>query len=100
MNAPKIPSLDHLGNDKNKNSNHSAQKRKFSAYLFRHTATCSMVSKAIEVPQKCLTRYKRELEKRGQLVELYKDNCKQTGFTAAYLTCKPELIKKGGRNAN
>lgn len=58
-------------------------------YLQKHIATASMVSAATGVPQKCITRYKRDLEKVGQLWEIEKKLCKQTGFRAWYLTTNP-----------
>jgi predicted Zn-ribbon and HTH transcriptional regulator len=58
-------------------------------YLQNHIATASMVTAATGVPQKCLTRYKRDLEKAGRLWEVVKTNCKETGFKAWYLTTDP-----------
>ncbi|SDX64064.1 hypothetical protein SAMN05444410_12246 [Hydrobacter penzbergensis] len=55
-------------------------------YLQEHIATASMISEATGVPQKCICRYKRDLEKSGQLWELFKKTCKRTGFKAWYLT--------------
>lgn len=45
-----------------------------------------MVAAATGVPQKCITRYKRDLEKAGKLWEVLKAVCKETGFKAYYLT--------------
>ena len=59
-------------------------------YLQEHTATASMVSAVTGVPQKNITRYKRDLEKAGQLWEVEKSLCKQTGFKAFYLTTNPD----------
>ncbi|MDW7691473.1 hypothetical protein R9C00_18000 [Flammeovirgaceae bacterium SG7u.111] len=55
-------------------------------FLKEHVATASMVSAATGVPQKCITRYKRDLEKVGLLWEVEKKRCKETGFKAWYLT--------------
>jgi len=55
-------------------------------YLQRHTATASMVTDATGVPQKCITRYKGDLEKAGRLWETVKTTCKKTGYKAWYLT--------------
>lgn len=60
-------------------------------YLETHIATASMVSNATGVPQKNLTRYKRDLEKNNRLWELKKDVCGFTGFKAWYLTTNPQL---------
>lgn len=51
-----------------------------------------MASEALDIPQKCLTRYKRDMEKSGQLRELMTGPCRVTGFRAAYLTTNPELF--------
>jgi len=59
-------------------------------YLQEHIATASMVSSATGVPQKCITRYKRDLEKAGQLWEIEKKLCKKTGFRAWYITTNPD----------
>jgi hypothetical protein len=59
-------------------------------YLQEHIATASMVSEATGIPQKNITRYKRDLEKAGRLWEIEKKLCKQTGFKAWYLTTNPE----------
>ena len=59
-------------------------------YLQGHIATASMVSAATGIPQKNITRYKRDLEKAGRLWEIEKKQCKQTGFKAWYLTTNPE----------
>ncbi len=69
------------------------QKKVFFEYLKEHTATASMVTKATEIPQKNITRFKREYEKLGLLVEVMRTNCKETGFKAWYLTTNPALIK-------
>lgn len=60
-------------------------------YLQDHIATASMVTEATAIPQKCITRYKRDLEKAGKLWEVKRTYCKLTGFKAWYLTTNPEL---------
>ena len=59
-------------------------------YLQGHIATASMVSAATGIPQKNITRYKRDLEKAGRLWEIEKKLCEKTGFKAWYLTTNPE----------
>ncbi len=56
-------------------------------YLSNQVATASMLSDATGIPQKNITRYKRDLEKTGLLVEVRKDICEATGFKAWYITC-------------
>lgn len=70
----------------NKGINRQTQLKTIFAYLEKQVATASMVSAATGVPQKCITRYKRDLEKAGQLWEVVKTVCKETGFKAWYLT--------------
>jgi predicted transcriptional regulator len=59
-------------------------------YLQTHNSTASMVTAATGVPQKNITRYKRDLEKAGLLWEIEKKKCKCTGFKAWYLTTNPK----------
>lgn len=65
---------------------HLNQLQTIFQYLQDHTATASMVTDATGVPQKCITRYKRDLEKAGRLWETVKAACKKTGCKAWYLT--------------
>jgi len=58
-------------------------------YLQKNIATASMVSEATGIPQKNICRYKRDLEKAGQLWEVEKKQCNKTGFKAWYLTTNP-----------
>jgi DNA invertase Pin-like site-specific DNA recombinase len=58
-------------------------------YLQKNVATASMVADATGIYQKNICRYKRDLEKAGQLWELTKTVCKKTGFKAWYLTTDP-----------
>ncbi len=55
-------------------------------YLQNNIATASMVTDRTGIPQKCITRYKRDLEKAGRLWEVIKTHCKKTGHKAWYLT--------------
>jgi hypothetical protein len=55
-------------------------------YWQNHIATASMVSNATGIPQKNICRYKRDLEKAGQLFEICKTICRHTGFRAWYCT--------------
>jgi predicted transcriptional regulator len=59
-------------------------------YLSEHIATASMVSEATRIPQKNITRFKRDLEKAGLLWETEKKLCIKTGFRAWYLTTNPD----------
>jgi len=70
--------------------NLKAQIKIFFEYLQEHTATASMVSAATGIPQKNITRYKRDLEKAGRLWEVEKKHCKKTGFKAWYITTNPQ----------
>ncbi len=69
---------------------HLGQLQTIFQYLQEHVATASMIADATGVPQKCITRYKRDLEKGGHLWEIEKKDCKKTGFKAWYLSTNPD----------
>lgn len=73
-------------NKQRKGTSHTAQKQTIFCYLKEHIATASMVSEATGVPQKCICRYKRDLEEANLLWEVEKAACKVTGCKAWYLT--------------
>jgi len=75
-------------------NNHYNQLQTIFQYLEEHIATASMVTEATGVPQKCITRYKRDLEKAGRLWETSKTYCEKTGFKAWYLTTNPDKAPK------
>lgn len=58
----------------------------FFQYLIGRIATASMISKATGIPQKNICRYKRQLEKAGVICQFRKGICKETGYSAWYLT--------------
>jgi hypothetical protein len=87
LNNPNTPQHSRHGKDKGLKT----QVEKISQYLNYNVATASMVSASTGVPQKNITRYKRLLEKAGQLWEVEKKRCELTGFKAWYLTTNPEL---------
>lgn len=74
--------------------NHATQLKTIFLYLQNHVATASMVTEATGVPQKCICRYKRDLEKSKLLWEIKKDVCKHTGFRAWYLSTDPGKAPK------
>lgn len=76
-----------LNHDKDKHL--GTQMQVFYNYLQTHTATASMVAEATGIKQKCLTRYKRTLEKSNLLWQVCERKCKVTGFKAYYLTTNP-----------
>jgi len=77
-----------------KNTSFQSQEKTIFQYLKKHTATTTMLTAATGIPQKCITRYKRELEKEGKLQEVVKAICKSSGFKAYYLTTNTSLFKK------
>jgi hypothetical protein len=85
---------ENLSKLQNKDNNFKAQEKRYFEYLKIHIATNSMVTKATGIPQKNLTRYKREFEKKGILKEVYRKFCMLTGFRASYLTTNPDLMRK------
>ncbi len=78
----------HKRQDKDKDF--KTQLKTIFKFLQEHIATASMVSAETGVPQKNICRYKRDLEKAGQLWETEKKLCKETGFRAWYLTTNPD----------
>jgi hypothetical protein len=74
-------------NTTGKNNHKATQLQTIFEYLQTHVCTATMLSKATGVPQKCITRYKRDLEKSGRLAEVYKTYCKVTNNLAWYITC-------------
>lgn len=76
--------------DQHKRPDKFTQLQRFYNYLQNHIATASMVADATGIPQKCLTRYKRDLEKAGRLWEVKRTLCQKTGFKAFYLTTNPD----------
>lgn len=73
---------------------YNTQLKTIFSYLHENIATASMVANATGIPQKCITRYKRDLEKRNLIFELEKKTCKHTGFKAWYLTTNKEVYLK------
>jgi hypothetical protein len=78
-------------------ANRINQKTKYFDYLKTTIATNSMVSEATGIPQKNLTRFKREFEDAGVLYELYKTICKKTKHRATYLTTNPALFPQSNQ---
>lgn len=81
-----------LSEEQSKDTERKTDLKTIFYYLRKNTATMSMVSYATGIPQKSITRYKRDLEKAGQLYELVKDKCKITGYRAWYVTTNPDLF--------
>lgn len=77
-----------------KDTTHQTQLQTIFNFLHYHVATASMVTDATGVPQKCITRYKRDLEKAGMLWEIEKKDCQKTGFKAWYLSTDPAMAPK------
>ncbi|WP_157588955.1 hypothetical protein [Psychroserpens burtonensis] len=73
-----------------KDSNKRTQLQTIFTYLRNHIATASMVTDATGVPQKCITRYKRDLEELGLLTEVKYCYCEKTKHLAWYLTTNPK----------
>lgn len=83
-----------------KDNTHLNQLQTIFEYLKKNIATASMVSNATKIPQKNICRYKRDLEQAGRLWELYKDNCKLTGFKAWFLTTDPDKVPDFNKQLN
>ena len=80
-----------------KNNKIKNQKKTIFNYLQHNVATATMVYKATGVPQKCITRYKRDLELQGLLYEVEKKECKISGFKAWYLTTNQDLFPQSNQ---
>lgn len=87
-------------NTHSKDTSHSTQLKNIFSFLQNNVATASMVSNATGVPQKCITRYKRDLENKGLLWEIEKKDCLFTGYKAWYITCDPSKAPKKERQLN
>lgn len=92
-----INSLNPFGRGQGKYNKRNTQLKTIFQYLKEHTATASMVTEATGIPQKCVTRYKRDLEQAGRLYEVKKDFCQHTGFPAWYLTTNPDLFPESNQ---
>ena len=94
MNTPHNHSLNINEINNGKYKQYNTQLKTIFSYLHENIATASMVANATGIPQKCITRYKRVLEKRNLIFELEKKTCKHTGFKAWYLTTNKEVYLK------
>jgi len=79
---------------------HKAQYKEFFEYLQTHIATATMAATALNIYRPNVCYYKRWLESSGKLWELYKGKCKVTGYTAAFITCNPDLAPKRPKQTN
>ena len=77
-----------------KDKDHEAQEKVVFDYLLLHVASASMVTDATGVPQKCITRYKRNYEKDGRLQQIKRDRCKITGRYVWFITTNKDLFPK------
>lgn len=79
-------------NSQRKDKQFNTELKTIFKYLKQNVCTASMLSEATGVKQKNICRYKRDLEKKGIVKELYKTNCKTTGFKAWYITANKDVI--------
>lgn len=98
MENHQIPPNEKRHKRQGKDTSRQTQLQTIFQYLQTHIATATMVSLATGVPQKCICRYKRDLEKRGLLWETEKKLCKKTGFRAWYLTANPNNAPEQSTN--
>lgn len=82
--------FENLGQDQRKVIQN--QEARFYELLKGEPATASMASAQINVPQKCLTWYKRNFEKLGILWVVKRNRCKVTNRFAQYLTTDPAKV--------
>lgn len=93
MNNHKINPFNSLAENEGKYNTFKNQKATIFNYLKENIATASMISEATRIPQKNITRYKRDLELAGVLFEVKKTYCEKTGFKAWYLTTNEDVIQ-------
>jgi hypothetical protein len=97
MSTENTQSLNNVSTSESKDKAFQTQLKTIFNYLKNHTATASMVTAATGIPQKCVTRYKRDLEKAGRLAEVKKSICKYTGHKAWYLTTNTEQFPQSNQ---
>ena len=66
-----------------------AQQKAFYNYLQGDPVTVAMAAYVLKIPEKNLTRYKRELEKANKLWRVFQGSCKFTGNRAWFITTDP-----------
>jgi hypothetical protein len=98
MSTTNTQSLDFNDIRQGKYSKCGNQLKTIFQFLKENTATASMVSFYTGVPQKSITRYKRDLEKQGLLYEVEKKLCEITKHRAWYLTTNPEKFPTSNLN--
>lgn len=94
IHVPNTTSNRSLSYRHNKDKFYQNQLQTVYDYLQNHVSTATMVSEATGIPQKCICRYKRYLEKLGLLWEVKIGYCKVTGYTASYLTTNLSIKKQ------
>jgi hypothetical protein len=87
INSPALSNMQSKDNQKFEND-----LQKVFNYLQGHTASATMVTTATSIPQKSVTRYKRQWEKLNLLWVICKKRCVVTGRIVGYLTTNPDLI--------
>ena len=80
-------------NSQSKDNHFKNELKTILHYLNENVLTASMLSEISGVPQKNICRYKRDLEKRGLLIEVCKMECQKTGFRAWYITSTKHFNK-------
>ena len=100
MNKTTATPLNTLINDTIKDNTFKNQEQTIFQYLKENIATASMIADATGIYQKNICRYKRDLEKAGQLWEIAKATCKKTGFKAWYLTTDTSKAPNSSRQLN
>lgn len=75
-----------------KRRNKGNQKKRFYKYLLKYPSTCTQVSTALQIPQKCCTRYKRQLESLRLLAVVKLVKCPITGEHGVQLLTTDEKL--------
>lgn len=69
----------------------------FFDYLQENVCTATMASEALSIPQKHVTRYKKELQDKNLLFIITIAPCHITGFKAQWITTNPSMITMAER---
>lgn len=80
--------------------NQDTELKQVKEYLSKNNATATMVATALNIYRPNLTRYKTMLQNEGVLVVTHNDYCKETRYKADYLSCDPDLVKKGVKHGS
>jgi predicted transcriptional regulator of viral defense system len=74
-----------------KDRGYLTERQRFYNYLKKRICTCTEAAMALGIAQKNLCRYKRHLERKGLLWEVFRSGCPITGHPAWFITTNRAL---------